>query len=613
MSRVQTNDQSERALTPGAAPVNRFSTPEQPLNVVGPTKAMQISNALSDLVPSLLKFSANADQRKSEAEIQAARVERAKNAMTFQEAVKSGKISADQNPWFVKSWKEMDGSVTADRYNEDLLLAMSTGPLANSTDHNESTKLLDNFRTNWMQAHLKDAERDVVSGFQAKAAGYELNARAHQASVVGNNIVVAAGETFDHNIQGIISESYSRGISADAVAEGINREADKALLVGMSPQDVNKMVLKAAENDAMQNLDVNHAEAILNSVKGGPGGKLGGTTAAKNMLESVSVRIADELHQRDSWAHEEEVRKNQAIIAGSNTVVATAMLDAKIKGIPVTLDQFRPQIQAIYATGNWEQGQNLEKAIIASGKESLTEASFTKESLYVQVLAKHEVNFDRLNRALSAGEININTYKDLGTKMNEILADEKRDAKEPSFFKNPAYSKQGDFLDVFLKGDEKIFDAAQAAARGEANSSFWQQIYDWDKANPKATAKEQTEEARTVADQLKEDWRNSSFAGLGGTVEGAINSSPGVKAGRVTPGPMPNTQNAGKVPDKLPDPSEPAFKNADDFHRALNEMIQNPTGSQLHLMAIQHGMSDADFIAAQSAAFPEETPKPTKK
>lgn len=613
MSRVQTPDQGDYAVRPGAGPVNRFSTPEQPLQEIGQTKAAALSNALSDLVPDLLKFSANHDQRQSEAAVLDARDKRAKNALTFQDAVKQGKISADQNPWFIKTWKEMDGSVAADRYNEDLLLALSSGPLANSTDHTESTKLLDNFRTNWVKANLQDQSQDYSAGFRAKAAGYELNARAHQAATVGNNIVAAAGDTLELNMHGIIGESYSRGISAEAVAEGINREADKALLVGMDPKDVNKMIIKAVAADAVDQLDVNHAQAILDAIKTGPGGKLGGTSAAKDVMEQVSSHVANELHQRDSWAHEEELRKTARVIAAANTSVGSALLDAQISGKPVTVEQFRPQIQAVLNTGNWEQAQNLEKAITLGGKENKSEATFVKESILTDIYSKHMVDFDRLNRALAAGEINVATYQTFGNKMNEIVALEKADAKEPSFYRNKGYLDRNTALLSAMGADEKIFNYPAAVLRLQASSQFWTQVFDWDKAHPKADSKEQIEVATTIAQQLLEDFRNKSFAGLGGSVSHILETTPGAQGGKAQVGLKPTVSPNLAAPDKLPPANTPAFTGPDDFNAALEESVKNPTSSRLAMMAQQQGIPLADFIAIQSGLFPEEPAKPAKK
>lgn len=601
--RVQIPELQGGSINPQAAPVNRFSTPEQPLRTIGPSTGQQIAEALSSLAPGLVRFSANRDQRKSEEEILKAREKRAKNALTFKDAVANGVITADQNPWFVKSWKEMDGAVAADRYNEDLLLAMSTGPLANATDHDASSKLLDNFRTNWVNSNLQDMDTDYVAGFRAKAAGYDFNIRNAQASRVGNNIVAAAGEAFDNTIQGILGESVSRGISSSAVADGINLAADKAILTGMAPKDVNTLILKAVENDAMQNLDVTHADAVLQEIKGGPGSSLGNTTAAKAMLESVSNRIANELHQRDSWSHEEEVRHKQQVVADANTTVGTALLDMSIKRQPATLEQFKDQINAVYKTGGWEQAQNLQKAILASQKESFTEATFVKESLYTDVYSKHLIDFDRLNRELSAGTISIATYKDLGDKMNEIAKQDKADSKEPSFYKNQSYKSKGDFLDKVLAGDEKIFNFESLVQRNQANTQFWDSMYAWDKANPKATPDEQLAKATEVSQRLIEDFRNADFAGLTDTVPNIIGQAPGVKSGNVKPiGVGDHTT------------WEPAFANVKEFEAALADYATKGASSIMATKAKAAGIPIKDFITQQNILFPEGTAAtPAKK
>src|SRR5213080_155272 len=65
--------------------------------------------------------------------------------LNYKEAVRQGIITPDQNPFFVKAWKEQDGRVSADQYNSDLLVALSTGPFAQSTDHADTDNLLNTF------------------------------------------------------------------------------------------------------------------------------------------------------------------------------------------------------------------------------------------------------------------------------------------------------------------------------------------------------------------------------------------------------------------------------------------------------------------------------------
>ncbi len=488
----------------------------------------------------------------------------------------------------------MDGGVTADRYQQDLILALSAGPLANSTDHNESAKLLDNFRSNWVKANLDGADSDVMAGFSARAAGYEQNARATQASRVGNNIVAAAGDAFDQNIQGIMAESNTRGISADAVADGINREADKFLLAGGSKQDVNKAIIKAAAAYADENLDIGHAQAILDNINAGPGGKLGGTTAAKNVMKEVEDNITNKLHQLDSWAYTEQERKKQEIISNSSSIVGEGMLAAKIAGRPVTLDEYKTEISAVYKVGGWEAGQNFEKAIIASNKENFVEAQQTVDDLYVKVLSEHKWDpamYDRMNRELGANTINRTTYSKLLGIMNEGQRQDKEDAKTPSFFKNDSYKIQGDDMDRFLGKDDVIFDATKELNRGQADAQFWTQIYRWDQEHPKATHDDQIEYATKVADRLKEQFRSPDLK-LSGSVQSNVQKSPGVKSGAV------NQIGAPKP--------EQDFQNLQDFHNALDEATKNPKGNgRINQKAAENGMSVLDYVKAQSVFYPE--------
>ncbi len=596
MSRVQIPDQGEASLRPAASPVNRYATPDAQVREEGPTAAMQLSSALSDLVPDLIKFSAHRDQRQNEEAVLSARATRAKNAVTFQEAVKTGKITADQNPWFVKTWKEMDGNVAADRYNEDLLLAASQGPLANSTSHDESSKLLDNFRSNWVKANLQSQDPDVVTGFGIRAAGYEQAIREHQAARVGKNIIAAASDAFDQNVQGLMFRSHANGATGAEVATDINRESEKLGLAGVNPQDRNNMILKAVAADAEENLDVSKGQEILNNITTGPGGKLGGTTAAKAVMQQVEANVSNKLWQIDSHEYTIGERKKQEVINNAQMTVGQGLLDHKLKSEPATLDEYKTQIKAVYAAGGWEAGQNFERAIIASNKENFVEASQTVDDLTVEVLAKHNwkpAMYDRMNRELAANTINRTTYSRLLGIMNEGVAADKRAATEKSYFKNDAYKIQADDMDRFLGKDDTIHDSTKEQARAQADGQFWIQTYIWDKEHPDATTDEQIEYAVRLADRLKQQVSGSELKLGNGTVQSATENLPGIKSGAVK-------QVGAPIMEK-------DFANAKDFMDNMAASAKAPKSrtTRIAVKAAENGMSQQDYVNAQKQFYPE--------
>ncbi len=595
MSRVQIPDQGEASLRPAASPVNRFAAPEQQVREEGATQAMQISSALSDLVPELIKFSAHRDQRQNEEAVLSARATRAQNAITFRDAVNSGKISADQNPWFIKTWKEMDGSVAADKYHEDLLLALSSGPLANATSHDESTKLLDTFRSNWTKANLKDQDPDVVTGFAARAAGYDMSAREAQASRVGNNIVAAAADTFDQNIQGILTRSHTHGYAPELTSLGISREADKLLLAGGSKADVNKAIIKAVAVDAEENFDVTHGEAVLNQIATGPGGKLGGTTAAKAAMQQVADNVSSKLHQLDSWAYTEGERKKQEVVSNAQMTVGQSMLDHQLKGEPSTVQEYETQIKAIYAASGWDAAQNMQRAIINSNKENFVEASQTVDDLTVEVLSKHNWSpamYDRMNRELAANTINRTTYQRILGWMNEGVKQDKEDAKEPSFYKNQSYKIQFDDMDRFLGKDDTIHDATKELQRGQADAQFWTQVKKYDRDNPKATDEEKIDYATRTADRLKAQFSSTELK-IGKNPQDVIKAAPGLQSGAVK---------------QIGAPAmEKDFANAKDFMDNMAASAKAPKDKKTRIAqnAAANGMTELEYVDAQKKFYPE--------
>src|SRR4051794_17822290 len=112
-SRIQVpNLDAPEKVQPAASPVQRFVQPQVPME--GPNQATQLANALSGIQPSLQNYLVQKDDKYIQGEADNARATRLSLAMTYQDAVKQGKILPEQSPFFIRAYKEADGRVAAD-------------------------------------------------------------------------------------------------------------------------------------------------------------------------------------------------------------------------------------------------------------------------------------------------------------------------------------------------------------------------------------------------------------------------------------------------------------------------------------------------------------------
>jgi hypothetical protein len=538
-----------------------------------------------------MQFAAHEEERDTEAAKVAARKAYIKNAGIYQNAVKNGDIPPDASPFFMKVWQDMDGSAKADEFNRDLLTALATGPLAQSTNQEESSSLIDTFKSNWMKANgVEKQSTDFVFGFGAKANGYEQNARRFQTERVSNNIAAAADEALGANVSGILEEITTLDLNPSAIGEGINLQKEKALLAGMTPQNINKTILESVATAAQEKLDTTILD-VLDHVNTGSG-KLGSTGEAKRVKEAVKTAIYRELQQRDSWEYTQEQRKKTKIVLTANASIGATMLANLQAGKPTTIAQVQKELDAIIATGDWSHAEAIKGAVIKSQKEEeLPENEVVKNELYIATFRDREVNPKRLTKAFESGDINLKTYDDLiheHRANEEFLSskdeeDEKRKRKAGT---DPAFSRAGASLGRIFGGDLAVSVFEVQVLRSQAEAQYWTSVSRWAKANPQATETEKIEFATKTLNVVVEQFR-SELGKFAGTVKGIINTAPGVKGGEVSPIGVNRYQSV--------------FKSPEDFEAAIDEEIHNPGKSRLAQKATELGMSVADLIQQEQS------------
>lgn len=498
------------SIRPIASPVNHFVRPAEPTQHIGPTKAEQLATALSQFAPAAFGFAQHQVERVDQAQVDLARDQRTKTALNYKEAIQKGIITPDQSPVFVKAWKEQDGRVAADQYNADLIVALSTGPFASSTDHKETESLLNTFRQNWIEHNgIETNNPAFMDGFAAKAQAYEATVRQHQAAAIGQRIVGQTTENTYHEILGVFDDASSRDLPASSTADGISLITQRGILVGMDPKDVNRIVLDAAISKAIETNSIAPFN-VLDQVKTGTG-FLGRTKEALLARESIQNQISQRLIDLDNHAFTQAQRKRDELERTTSAAVFGALFQNDLNGLPTTLQAVAPQIQELSQVDPMK-AHELEEIVLNSNKpRPQYDNESTRKTLTVD-LFENNLKQGTITSAYRAGLITVETAKDLTDRLHahqrEGIADSRyaseqdRVAKPKNIQQIPAFSEAaagirrsfGEDPFGFNKLDPQVTDKMN-----DALSSFYISAQQWREANPNATM----EDFLTKANELR--------------------------------------------------------------------------------------------------------------
>src|SRR5690349_4134216 len=110
------------SLQPAAKPVDTF------VQTAEGKSLDQLAQGLAQVAPALGRFSDTLAKRKAEGDYAAGEQkarELTQSAKSFRDAIRSGKITPDQSPWFMAGLHEQFGRLAADRMNFDMMNAVS--------------------------------------------------------------------------------------------------------------------------------------------------------------------------------------------------------------------------------------------------------------------------------------------------------------------------------------------------------------------------------------------------------------------------------------------------------------------------------------------------------
>lgn len=415
-------------LMPAASPVDRLLRPVAPTEITGQSTASQLAEALSQINPAIKGFIEQKITAQDDQATAQGRAMRLQTALNYRDAVSKGIITPDQNPFFVKAWKEQDGKVTADRYNADLTVALATGPMAANTDPSQIQPQADTFRQNWMKANIdpdSQSNQNFMQGFSAHANAYDMNAMSHQATEVGARMVNQVDQNTHNQIFGILSDGQTRGLTNESMADGINNVLDTLNLSSAMPyKKSNQVVLDELAEQAYTNKDM-RVFGVMNSIKTGSG-YLGQTKAAQDLMRTTQEHIAsalaatdDHSHKMDTWEREDTERSAQANI---NTIINQNDQQGKPTDLADVADELARLNKA-----NPSAASEMRTQVLESGKPHAQFDSLDAKYSLEDDLWSNNLTSDKINAAYRSGQITQET----STHYHQALVDnaDKKEAK----------------------------------------------------------------------------------------------------------------------------------------------------------------------------------------
>jgi hypothetical protein len=616
-------------IRPVASPVQRFVTPAQAARAsetIGETKATQLARALSSFAQSAIPALEHRRDRIDNEQVELARAQRTQTALNYKEAIKQGIITADQSPFFVQSWKEQDGRVAADRYNADLIIALSTGPFSQSTDHAETEPLLNTFRSNWMKQNgVQGGDRDFMDGFAAKAQAYESTVRQHQASAVGQRIIDQTTNNTFHEVLGVFDEASFRDLSASSTADGIDSITSRGVLVGMDPKDVNRIVLDAAIAKAVETNSI-QPFLILDQVKTGSG-TLGRTKEALLARQSIEAQIADKTITRDRWAHEKLIQERAETELSASKNIFDTFLNNKLRGLPTTVDEVASELHRLGSV-DAARAESMMKLVIESGKPSIQyDDPAVNRDLY-NARITGTLTQSQINASFLSHLITVETAKDLTdylhARQREELGDahaarregiaDARYAQEQARINRPKDITQLPSWRVAEDSIRKSFgdepgvqmDASKANRLNEAIFRGRMMFDEWWRGTPTATQEDQYKKSSEIYKLMLDSYGDTSFAVKpGATVNDTLKDTPGAKQFGLVEQPV----NILTTPQQPPSAqaSTRHFPSAKAWEDALDAYSADPVNSALAKLMRQFGFTTAvqkkQFLSTQGALY----------
>lgn len=622
MSRVQVPTINRLTpITPQATPVDALVHPMQPTQVIGPSKAEQLAEALGGLAPNVNKVLVDhqntVDQQAAD-QGTLARDLRGKASVNFKDAVNKNIIPLSANPFFQAAYKERDGAIAADQYKSDLIVALSVGPFAASKDPSETEPLLNTFRDSWLKDHPDVSLNDphFSHGFDSAVQQTNSNVREHQANEIGKRQEADAYNNNYHDVLSIYDDAQLRNLPPTSVAAAISHTLDLGISVGMDPKTLNGIVLDAARAKSLET-GTTEPFLALDSVQTGKG-FLGRTINVINAKHEIEDMLATQKRSEDDHAWVQAQRDRTVTEQNANKTIFDNLFASEQSGTPANIMNVS---QAFKTLGdvNPNQAESMQAMFTAFNKNKAdTDDELTKWTLYNEGGLEGTLNQSRVNKAFSASLLTATTAKDLTDRITARTQRDLGNARADAAEARAAEPKTFDQIDAYqegraslkkILGDDPLATLSPEVAKriAKANFMFSQASESWVQAHPNATPQEQIKNSSENLTSILSLVDPDGSIAKSNAATGQYNYSPSTPLPQLLQATSPTNPN---VPTSRLFPNSVAWAAAkDEFEQALRKGKIDDT--EMVKLAKQYNIPLADlgsFIDGQDALYTTVTP-----
>lgn len=439
--RLQVSGVRPVALRPGTAPVSTFAR-----STAG-SALSQLAEGLARVAPALGRYSdvmaeKQAAKAQQEGEAEARRL--VAEGKTFKQAVKDGTIRPDQSPWFRLGAQETFGRAAAEKYRGDLMLALGSSGLSESTDIGRFDSFVQEYKAKWMEENLGDhQEAPLVNSFGATADAYTSQLRGNFAASAGAKLVKDSTDALGARVFSLALDGHTGDMTAESVAKVVTLDMDRAIAAGTEPKLVNRAVVAAVVDAAKKTRDIGLLD-VLDSLKtdkrSGDGATLGATSDAREAVEEARRYISQESAVEASRERAAQEAERAEQLRAINTQVTKALLADPHADVRPYADRLLQMGEADAARAVFQLPNALEESLDPFNEEQVSDLQV---DIYEGKVGLTDLLNMRGNGSLNRSEFNylMSSYDDRLQKDDRAraLADREASKATKGLFDDPAF------------------------------------------------------------------------------------------------------------------------------------------------------------------------------
>lgn len=315
--------------------------------------AARLSSALGSISQPMLELGLQLQQKRDEDAFKEGEKfarELAAAGVKFRDAIRDGRITADQSPFFRMGAEEQLGRITADRYNAALQHAMLTAPeLRASTDPEDFDRFVGGFRDAFLQENAPDASKFFEQGFGPRAQAHTNQARFAFASRAGGLLIENVKEQTYQEFRNAMRMEL---VAGEDPAEALQITIMRQMAIGLTGREANNILTAAVIDEAEARDDLSLLN-VLGRIPAGPGSTVAERRETVEAVNQAKERIVRrrQSERNAEWqllAHERsEAARNARVFLTTEFMEGRDALDKAIEMDPTNSDALTAQYNAL--------------------------------------------------------------------------------------------------------------------------------------------------------------------------------------------------------------------------------------------------------------------------